>query len=259
MRVLITRPREDADPLADLLRRLGVDAQIEPLLRIRYRDGPPIDLGGVQALLATSANGVRAFARRNAERDLPIFAVGDASARSARRLGFRTVESADGDVSALAGLVSARLRGDGGTLVHVAGSAVAGDLAGLLERDGFVCRRHVLYEADTVERLSEQARTALARGRLDGVLVFSPRTADSLAAVLERERLVSACRSVVAFSLNAAVAGRLRRIPWLAMRVAARPEQAALIEEIRAWIGADAGGTSPARAEFASPRRRQPC
>ena len=64
MRALVTRPRAEAASLAEALAARGIAALLEPLLDISYRDlGDPLDLAGVQAVLCTSANGVRAFAR----------------------------------------------------------------------------------------------------------------------------------------------------------------------------------------------------
>ena len=103
-RLLVTRPAEDAGPLVAALKEIGAEATVEPLLAIVFHPGPPLDLQGVQALLVTSANGARAFARRNAERALRVLTVGEASARESRALGFATVESASGDVAALARL-----------------------------------------------------------------------------------------------------------------------------------------------------------
>ena len=88
MRVWITRPAEDAARLAEAIRAQGIEVLIEPLIRIVFADGPPLALAGAQALLATSANGVRAFARRGQQRDVLVLAVGDASARAAREEGF---------------------------------------------------------------------------------------------------------------------------------------------------------------------------
>src|SRR5436853_3743583 len=92
MRALVTRPRAESADLAELLAARGIDAVIEPLLDIRYRGGPAPDLTGVQAILCTSANGVRALARLTDERGVPLFAVGDASAARARNDGFSRAE-----------------------------------------------------------------------------------------------------------------------------------------------------------------------
>ena len=98
MRLLITRPREDAEPLAALLGERGIETALEPLMSIIDADTPDPDLSGVQAVLITSANSIRAFARRVADRDIAVCAVGDASARAALDLGFDQVSSAAGEV-----------------------------------------------------------------------------------------------------------------------------------------------------------------
>ncbi|HYV87158.1 MAG TPA: uroporphyrinogen-III synthase, partial [Candidatus Polarisedimenticolia bacterium] len=131
-KILITRPEEDAKPLADALAARGISTLIEPLLAIRVladAAGPLAeDLAGVQAILFTSANGVRAFGELSARRDIGVLAVGDATAAMARSAGFTAVESAAGDVGDLVRLTKQRLKPEGGPLFHAAGSAVAGDL-----------------------------------------------------------------------------------------------------------------------------------
>jgi len=62
LRALVTRPRAEATALAEALSGRGIAAIVEPLLDIRYRSEPAPDLAGVQAVLCTSANGVRALA-----------------------------------------------------------------------------------------------------------------------------------------------------------------------------------------------------
>ncbi len=56
--------------LAMALEARGVGALIEPMMEIQYCDAAP-DLAGVQAVLFTSANGVRALAHATAERGVP--------------------------------------------------------------------------------------------------------------------------------------------------------------------------------------------
>ena len=110
LRALVTRPREEADSLIGPLATRGVEALIEPLIEIHFQVPEAFDLGGVQAILCTSANGVRALARASRERGVPLLTVGDATAARARAEGFGSVESAGGDVGDLARLAVARLR-----------------------------------------------------------------------------------------------------------------------------------------------------
>ncbi len=233
--VMVTRPREDADALAQALAERGFDPVLEPLMSIDYIAGPPLDLDGVQALLATSANGVRAFARRDQRRHLPVYAVGDASASAAAEAGFATVNSASGDVAALADLVRGRLDADGGDVVHVAGSRLAGDLAGMLAGHGFTCRRDVLYEAHPSRALSAGAVRDLEGGALDGVVFFSPRIAAVFAGLVREAGLEGTVGLLAAFCLSPAVAGEARALSWDRVVIAGRPEQDSLLRAIEDW------------------------
>ncbi|MGE5506262.1 MAG: uroporphyrinogen-III synthase [Actinomycetota bacterium] len=229
MRAVVTRPREDAEAVARELSRRGLEVMVEPLLDIVPVDGAVADAIGAQGILVTSANGIRALARLLPDRSLPVWAVGDASARVARELGYRTVESAGGDVDDLARLVRSRCDPARGALLHAAGTAVAGDLAGWLAGDGFEVRRLVLYQAVTAERLTPELAAELAAGSIDLALFFSPRTAATFARLVRAAGLADALSRVAAYGLSANVARELADLPWRCVRTAAEPTQAALL------------------------------
>ncbi|MBT6093317.1 MAG: uroporphyrinogen-III synthase [Rhodospirillaceae bacterium] len=229
MRVLVTRPEEDAATLLGALAARGIEAISTPLLTIAYVDAPPLDLAGVQALLLTSANGARAFVRNNSARDIKVLAVGDATARTARELGFSDISSAGGDVDDLAGMAVQLLNPADGALLHPAGSKVAGDLAGLLAEKGFSYRREAMYSARTETELPAAARDGLAVGEIDGVLIYSPRTGDTFKRLVEAGELASSLRRVRAFCLSANVANAVADLPWAEILTAAQPEQTALL------------------------------
>lgn len=226
---LVTRPREDSEGVAAELAARGLDVMIEPLLEIRPVEGVGIDTVGIQGILATSANGVRALARALPGRDLPVWAVGDASARVARDLGYAHVESAGGDVGTLAGLVAERCDPARGGFLHAAGSVVAGDLSGLLADKGFSVRRLVLYQAVTATEVSRPLMTALRSRGVDFALFFSPRTAATFASLVAAAGLGETCSGIIAFALSPAVQRELSILPWRSVRAAAAPTQAALL------------------------------
>ncbi|MEQ9640341.1 MAG: uroporphyrinogen-III synthase [Alphaproteobacteria bacterium] len=231
MRLLLTRPAQDSVALAAELERRGHTAVVEPMLDIRPLPHAPLGLVGAQAILLTSANGARALLGRSVGHYMPIYAVGNATARAARDAGFSRVESAAGDVEALADLVIARLDPAAGRLVHVAGSAVAGDLAGRLIDAGFDVARAVLYAAEPATALSPACRDNLHAGSLDGALFFSPRSARAFARLVRAADCEDACRRVTGFFLSDAVAVA-DDLPWRARRIAAEPTQAALLADI---------------------------
>jgi uroporphyrinogen-III synthase len=215
--------------VAEALAARGIAALIEPLLTIRFIDAPALDLRDAQAILCTSANGVRALSRLSSERGLPLFAVGEASAAQARAEGFVTVASGGGDAGDLARLVGERLARSDGLLLHVSGRDVAGDLDGRLRAKGFAVERLILYEARPATALSAATRTALAARRIDAALFFSPRTAAIFAQLAAAASLTEALPAVAAVSISAATDAALAPLDFAVRRIAERPDQASLL------------------------------
>ena len=204
---------------------------------IHYQVPEALDLGGVQAILCTSANGVRALARASGERGVPLLAVGDATAARARAEGFDRVESAAGDVGDLARLAAARLCPQDGALLHVAGNVVAGDVGGLLRAEGFAVERRVLYEARAAAALSPAALDSLHAGTIAFALFFSPRTAAIFARLANAAAVTGCCARVTALSISAAADAVLAGLPWRDRRIAGRPNQPALLDALDQVLG----------------------
>ncbi len=225
LRVLVTRPQEDGEQIAARLAEKGHQALLAPLLEPHFHDDVMPVLDDVQALLATSANGVRAFARRSPRRDLSVFAVGPQTAEEAHRAGFDDVRSADGDAKDLA-LAASRWAAQGkGALLHVCGREAPGTLAENLSLRGFKIRRCSLYHMETATRLPDAARDALNRGALDAAMFFSARSArvfGVLADGLPTGGLAALC-------ISPATAAALAEIAFSRVAVAARPNQAAML------------------------------
>lgn len=228
MRALVTRPVDDAQSTALALSQRGFDVVIEPMMRILPVPGVSLDLDGVQGCLVTSANGVRALALATPRRDLPLWAVGDATAREGRALGFRQIQSANGDVESLAQLVIASTSPQVGRLIHGAGSDVAGDLSGRLSQAGFQIERVVLYCAQPVESLSVDLKTHIQHGNIDVGLFYSPRTAKIFTGLIAQAGLSSAVRSMVGLALSPAVADALAPLNLSRVAIADSPRQDAL-------------------------------
>jgi uroporphyrinogen-III synthase len=225
----VTRPVSDAPPLVAALQARGIETFLSPMLNISIDVDAAPDLGGVQGLLFTSANGVRAFSALSPRRDLPAYAVGDRTATAAREAGFGSVISADGDVESLARTVMQSCKPTDGVLLHPAGSAVAGDLAGRLGAAGYVVRRAVLYHAHRATALSGEVQTALSDHEVDLVLFFSPRSAATFVTLAKAAGLEAACENLVALCLSEAVAAAADEIMWRRVLVAATPAQDALL------------------------------
>ena len=235
MHILITRPQADAAELAAILAARGIESTVEPLLTIRPETAPAIQLDNVQALLFTSANGIRCFAAVNPRRDLKVFAVGDNSAAAARAAGFSQVESAAGDVESLARLVTDRLHPRDGKLLHAAGAHLAGDLRGQLQAAGFVVERVVLYHAEPATALSHASVMNLRLGGIDAVALFSPRTARLFKELWRQTSDQAGLGSgaglgdAMALCLSRAVAEEIGDLGWKSIEIAETPDRAGML------------------------------
>jgi uroporphyrinogen-III synthase len=233
VRLLVTRPQPDAERTATALRQRGHSVITAPLVRIEPLADAPINDRPWAAILITSANAAAAIAmheRRRALLDVPVFAVGDRSADAMRAAGFADVISAGGAVADLAHLAAKRVK-PSATLLYLAGEERAGDLAGDLRARGFAVHTAIVYRAITTATLPQGATDALAAG-LDGVLHFSRRSAESYADSARAAGALPQALAPAQFCLSEQIAAPLRRAGAATIRVAPRPNEAALIELI---------------------------
>jgi uroporphyrinogen-III synthase len=225
MKVLITRAKEDAEATAQELARRGHQPVIAPLLQTRFQDGAPVVLDGVQAVLFTSANGVRALIRRTPRRDVPVYAVGPQTTEEAEAAGFTPVHNADGNAHRLAEMVMQEVRPEAGVLLHVHGGA-----AGLAERlriHGYAMREEILYAVQPL-KLPDDAVALLKSESLDAALFFSPRSA-----AIFRDAVIQAglpTGKLIAVCISQATAAALAPLSFAEVRVAPAPNQTALLD-----------------------------
>jgi uroporphyrinogen-III synthase len=229
MTVLVTRGWPGAERTASGLRQMGIDPIISPVLDINFRARIDASLDGVQALVFTSANGVRAWGPRRPERDIQVFAVADATAQAARDIGFKRVYSAQGDVTSLANLIRRKLNPGKGSLLHVRGIHVSGDLSGALKPDGFKVRDAIGYGAVAVDALGEEAIAAVISGAPVSVLIHSARGAKTFLDLLRKFGLHHWLGSVTALGISRNALAPLEGAGFGALVAASVPNEEALL------------------------------
>jgi len=247
MRLLVTRPVAEAEATARRLEGLGHQPFIEPLSRIEALDPPP-PLGKFAAVLATSANAFVHAPRwlQDAGRiilDLPCFVVGQRTAAAAKAAGFseirypaeasRTSDSdplqeAGGDALALAQWVADTVT-PGETLLYLAGQPRRPELEQRLGGNGFTIEVVECYRAQAIEELSPALIAAIEVGALDGVLHYSPRAAALFAGLSMSAGLAGSAGGLRHYCLSKAVAASLAPLGPADVRLAARPDQDAML------------------------------
>jgi uroporphyrinogen-III synthase len=169
---------------------------------------------------------------------LPLYAVGEATAKAATELGFAKVTAGPGTGDALSRLIADTLKPESGALLHLAGETVAFDLKSALQAKGFTLKQPVLYRAVPATRLPESVLALLNAGKLDGVVLMSPRTAAIFAALVVRHDAVTQASRLDCYCLSAAVAQAVEPLKCRAI-VAVRPRE----EDVLALISPEAASS----------------
>jgi uroporphyrinogen-III synthase len=208
--LLVLRPEPGASATVAAARALGLEAIAAPLFTIRplgwaLPDDPP------EAVLMTSANAARHGGRlMDGLKNVPLYAVGEATACEARQAGFHRIVTGDGNARSIVALA----RRDGvRALLHLAGR----EHRDVMPDDIRVDRR-IVYAADAVEALPDAARTVLP---VAVALLHSPRAARLFASLVDPAGIAIAAISPAA--LAAAGPG------WRIAEAAERPTDASLL------------------------------
>jgi uroporphyrinogen-III synthase len=91
----VTRPREQAQELADELRARGFEPVVEPLIAVEPLSDEPIDVSGYDCVIVTSSNGARELARRLRGTPARLAAIGPGTSAALESAGLRADVVAD--------------------------------------------------------------------------------------------------------------------------------------------------------------------
>ena len=236
MRLLVTRPEEDAVAFKAQLIAQGHQVTVEPLLKISTDDTDEIDLDGAQAIIATSRNGLRALAKTkhiDEATKLLLFAVGPGTAATAKGLGFTSVVEGPSNARELIPLITEHAEVNSGPLVHLAGDLVKADFVDELHRLGFFVAQPIVYTTEVAERFASPTVASMRNKRIDGVILLSPRTAEVYVDLVQLHNLGMACTGIVHFCISPATADRISPIANAPIRIPAHPN----LQEMLALIG----------------------
>lgn len=208
-RVLVTRPREQAEELAQRLRQLGAEILYQPAIAIR----PPDDWGPLDAaldhldrydwLVFSSANGVRSVLDRLWARGddwrllgpLKLAAIGPGTAEELARYRLKAdLVPLEYRAEALAEALIAQAAGRRFLLARASRGREV--LAEQLRAAGAEVEQVVVYRSLDVEQPDPDIAAALAHGRIDWVTVTSSAIARSLVQMFGQQLRVPRLASI---------------------------------------------------------------
>jgi uroporphyrinogen III methyltransferase/synthase len=213
LRVLVTRPAEQAGVLLAALRRAGAEAVHIPMLRLLPAADPSAldaalsQLSRYDGLLFTSANAVRFTARRAAEQGRrlgagapPAWCVGPRTAEAARAAGLEVAggPEAQRDAEGLVAELAGRLSLAGRRFLFPCAEGAREALPEGLRAAGAQVERATAYRSLPPDRDPAPLREALVAGQLHALTFTSPSTVAHFSAMLDPASRAAASRCLVA-------------------------------------------------------------
>ena len=225
-RVLVTRPRVDAERLAARLEQAGHQPIISPLLDVEplawELPQAPFD-----AVLFTSRQAPEAVKAQVAEfGSVPVFPIGPGTYAACVEAGLASVQPhTDGDLDRiLNSVIASGVK----SVLWLSGEQISRDPTPKLAEHGISVTRRIVYRARLAERFSAEAVEALAQNRVDWALLLSPRTAKrfgELYAGLDGADPASLKLGCISSQVAERVSGQ----PWREIIVADQPNEASLL------------------------------
>jgi uroporphyrinogen-III synthase len=180
MRVLVTRPSDQAARTAKRLLALGHRPFCAPALEIVPIAAAPPD-GPFDLILATSAQAFAGWPPSSALRAAPLFCVGEKTAEAGRALGLRVAFTAP-RAEALAERLGAEKLPK--AALYLAGRERKPLLEESLRAGGWRLSILETYDSRPVASWPPEIDSALAEGEIDAVLHFSARSAAAALALI---------------------------------------------------------------------------
>lgn len=233
--VFITRPKENAEIIAERIREKGYDVFVEPFLDIIFDNFDVPDLENYQGLIFTSANGVRSFCCSCQNRALPVFVVGNNTAQITQENGFPDIKNADGTLADLEDILMDD--GSGKPYLHVCGQHISRSIQS--KNPDVRIDKKIGYHTEKIKQISDKCAAMLEQEKFSYILFFSKRTAENFVEVVRTQGLEDSLKRTKALCLGDSMVQCLSVLPWQEILVAGHPNQdgmLALLDETRRSI-----------------------
>ncbi len=232
MRVLVTRPAHSGERTAQRLLELGHEPLLLPLARPVYdpqaarlaleKTAGPVAVTSAEAMRTLEAVGPALQPHLSRS----LFAVGEATADEARRLGFNSVTASSGSGRELAELIGASNADD---LLYLAGNPRAETFEARLVELGRHFSVLECYRMEPVALDPETAAALLTNNPPDAVLFYSRQTAENFFHIPQVEWLLLQMPKIRLICLSKTVAETIPPSLGRALEVSPMPDEKSLL------------------------------
>lgn len=229
VRVLVTRPEPGASRTARRLEAQGFQPILLPLTETAALPIEASDFPAAAAVAITSANAVRHAPRElvAALAALPCHAVGKRTAEACRAAGLTSVSEGPGDAEALAAAIAGGLAGK--EMVYLCGRVRFPVFEERLTAAGVRVRPVETYDTVELDYSDDDVLARLSGTAVEAVLLYSAKAAAAMIGLASRPALRHLFERTEFLTLSARVAKALDGIGGQKVRIAAQPDEDALL------------------------------
>lgn len=226
--MVITRPEPGLSETAQRISQLGWQPLLMPVMNIQILPVGSIKIETMQAIVFTSRQAIAPMVQQLliqniAYQQIPVFTVGDITAKDAKQAGFLRVTSANQDAVALASLIKNTLDPQKGLLLFPSAKEQGQLLIALLKQAGFSVSHREVYQAQPVQALFDDFFQALEKETINSILFFSSETARFFMELLP-ENSYQFLKLVQAVGISIKMKKILERAPWAYVDIAKHPK-----------------------------------
>jgi len=235
LRVLVTRPEPGASRTMRRLEAMGCQPILLPLTAtVALPVGASADAGDAVAVAITSANAVRHAPKEliAALAALPCHAVGKRTADAARKAGFRSVSEGPGDAVALADMIAAAHPAS--TILYLTGRVRFPAFEESLQAAGVRVRAIETYDTIALSYSDADVVARLSGLPVEAILLYSAKAAAAANALMAKPALRDLFEKAGFFALSGRIAAALDGVAPERIRIAAEPQEEALLSLLRA-------------------------
>ena len=231
-RILVTRPEPGAEATRQTLLTHGFDPVMLPLSSIvPVAAAAPADAERFSAVALTSANAVRNAAPEllQALGELPVYAVGAATADAARERGMQVIWIGSGDASALAGELANRPTA-GQRVLYLTGRIRRPEFEETLARKSVPVSAVETYDTAILSYTTDTVLDLLSHETMHGVLVYSAVAGRALSGLISNPELGHLLESSWFICLSRRIAESLDTVDPERVLVTGSPSESAVLD-----------------------------
>lgn len=243
LRVLVTRPEPGNARTVAMLRARGHQPLAMPLTRTvpLTGDHDVISGTGAGAYVVTSASAIHHWPMADTasgQLTVPVYAVGEATARSARDSGFQNVVVGPGDADALAAMLIRDVESghlvlsDARPAIYVTGKVRTLRIETVLRRQKLPFRIAQIYDTEELSHSTDYLQKQITREGHLAVLLYSHYAATLLIRHLTRLKSHNGLKNCIFLCLSSNVATAIPDRFKDRIRIAAAPTEAALLAQL---------------------------